>query len=589
MHERISLFEFPERTDSWHRLLPYGLLLTITFALYGTTLYFDFVWDDVFYVERNYRVQGLTLEHLRMIWTGTLLSHYAPVHQTFLAIIYSISGLDPLAYHLGQILLHAACLGLLYALLRKLESGRIALLACLLFAVYPPNIETVAWVSETKSTLAFLFFLLSFWAFVRYEEQRRGWLAALCAVFFVLSMLAKINTIVAPAIFALYHYKRGLPFRRQSIAILAGFFLLAGIFAGVHLTTFHQSQESLAGFYQGGLGVHLMNLPRLVLYYAGMTVLPHPMSAWQMFDVHPEFNLVIGLTWIAFAALAVLLWRSSRTVQFWALWFVMFLAPVLQIIPFGIWAADRYLYIPVVGAFVLVSKGFFWIAERAVRDWQRLGWESLMAAVLVAFAVRTVHHLPVWRDNLTLWEATAQTCPTSDYCHMNLGAALVQNGQAERGVQELLWAYELNPLPEYLVAVGDAYSLYMGDHQQAVRAYHAVLERGNPPPGLLARLARTHLLAGNLPEARAALQASGRLQSNDSNTLMIDSFLQWKLGNPEEAVKSLHKALAESGQPSVTAEFLYFYWRDAAEVGRFLSHYRSASRSASSPGDSRSP
>ena len=53
MDERISLLEFPERTDSWHRLLPYGLLLTITFALYGPTLYFDFAWDDSLYIVEN--------------------------------------------------------------------------------------------------------------------------------------------------------------------------------------------------------------------------------------------------------------------------------------------------------------------------------------------------------------------------------------------------------------------------------------------------------------------------------------------------------------------------------------------------------
>ncbi|MCH8269459.1 MAG: hypothetical protein IH846_18325, partial [Acidobacteria bacterium] len=50
-----TFFGFPERIDARQRFLPYALLLAVTFALYATTLYFNFVWDDIAYIERNYR------------------------------------------------------------------------------------------------------------------------------------------------------------------------------------------------------------------------------------------------------------------------------------------------------------------------------------------------------------------------------------------------------------------------------------------------------------------------------------------------------------------------------------------------------
>jgi len=37
----------------WQRFLPYALLLSLTFALYGPTLYFHFVWDDFEYIIEN--------------------------------------------------------------------------------------------------------------------------------------------------------------------------------------------------------------------------------------------------------------------------------------------------------------------------------------------------------------------------------------------------------------------------------------------------------------------------------------------------------------------------------------------------------
>ena len=42
--------------------------------------------------------------------------------------------------------LYAACVGALYFLLSEIESYQVALLAAVRFAVYPPNLETEAWV-----------------------------------------------------------------------------------------------------------------------------------------------------------------------------------------------------------------------------------------------------------------------------------------------------------------------------------------------------------------------------------------------------------------------------------------------------------
>ena len=577
MDRRTSLLDFPERLDPWQRFLPYALLLIVTLALYGATLYFSFVWDDFFYIHRNDRVQGLSPLHLRMIWTSTFLGHYAPIHHTFLALLYSLSALEPFGYHLAQLVVHAGCVWLLYFLLQKLESPRIALLASLLFAVYPANIETIAWISESKSTLAFFFFLLSFWAFLRLRERERWGYGVWCGFFLVLSMLAKINTIVAPAIFLLSDYKQRLPFTKERVRSLVWFFLIAVIFAGVHLASFYRSQKELTGFYHGGLIVHLENMPRLVLYYIGMVIFPHPLSAVQTFEIYGGFSAAVGIAWIALLGLAWLLYRSNRSVQFWGLWFLIFLAPVLQLFPFEIWAADRYLYIPAVGGFVLASKGFFRVADRWTKLGQRVAWETAMGAILLAFAWHTHHHLPVWRNELTLWETTVRTCMTSEYCHSHLGAALVQDGQTERGVQEFMRAFDLQPSPEYLLAVGDAYTLYLGDYRQALMAYNMALQRGAPPTaGFYARLARAHLLAGNWKEAGLALQASKRINPNETGALVIDSFLQWKLGNLEEARQSLQKALAQSGQTANAAGFIHTFWRDRAEVGRLLADLRSS-------------
>src|SRR5450759_4427247 len=147
MENRYSILAFSERLDSWRKLLPCALLLSVTFALYATTLYYEFVWDDDVYIFQNFRAQGLSSVHIRAIWTGTYLGHYAPIHHMFLAFLHHFSGMEPFGYHLGQLLVHAVCVCLLYFILMKIESARVAFLAGLLFVIHPSNIATVASIS----------------------------------------------------------------------------------------------------------------------------------------------------------------------------------------------------------------------------------------------------------------------------------------------------------------------------------------------------------------------------------------------------------------------------------------------------------
>ena len=573
MQHRPSFFRFPGRLDRWQRLLPYALLLTVTFALYGPALYFDFVWDDLDYVLKNYRIQGFSLLHLRMIWSRTFLGHYAPIHHTFLAILHSFSGVEPFGYHLGQFLVHAACVCLLYFVVKKVESGRVALLASLLFAVYPANIETVAWISETKSTLAFFFFLVAFWFFLRLRESGRWGYGVWCGCFLLLSWLSKINTVVAPAIFLLWDYRQGDLFKKDRLRSLAVFFLVSFVFVGIHLTSSYTSGQVLEGSaYYGGLGVHVLNLPLLVLFYVQMVVFPYPLTAWHMFAVYQTLNWILLAAWIGMLGLLGLLSRSNRTVQLWGLWFLVFLAPVLQIFPFPIWVADRYLYIPAAGAFVLASKGFFWVRERLPKLWPRVGWEAAMAVILLAFAWDTHNHLPVWRTDLSLWGTTVQGCMSSAYCHTNLGLVLLTQGQTEMGMKELIRAVELRPIPRYLIRLGDAYMMGARDYRQALIAYQMAIGQGGPeiPAEFYARLARLHMVRGDWQEARRALQAGQKKDADNPHLLVVTAFYHWKQNDLENTRQALRRAFGVTGANADLATFIHFYWADASEEGRLL-------------------
>jgi predicted negative regulator of RcsB-dependent stress response len=295
-----------------------------------------------------------------------------------------------------------------------------------------------------------------------------------------------------------------------------------------------------------------------------------------MVPVQGQFNWLVGLGWAGLLATAWFLARASRTVQFWALWIVVFLLPVLQIIPFPIWVADRYLYISAIGGFVLASQLFFRTWERLRVPWPRWGLECAMIAAVLLFAWRTVRHVPVWKSDLALWEATTPTCMGSAYCHMNLGLALLQNGHTERGIKEMIRSAEIRPGARFLERLGDALSLAAGDYRQATVAYTMALEKEgrNPTSEVYAKLARVHLLEGNLDEAARVIDLGKEINPNDPSLWIADGLLQWRLGNNDQARLSLRRALAMTGRTSNPAEFIYQFWGNAADVGRLLADLR---------------
>jgi protein O-mannosyl-transferase len=583
----VSFWDFPERITGRQLFLPYLLLLSITLALFGSTVYYNFVWDDFHYVLENTRIQGLSLANLKAIWTRPYFSQYAPFHISFLAVIHSISGLKPFGYHLSQVLLHSACVFLLYAVIRRTESARIAFLASLLFAVYPPGVETVAWISETKSTLAFLFFLLSFLFYRRSRQAGRWRDELLCGLFFALSLLSKLSTVFAPLIFLAD--ARIEPARSQSKSnrLIACLFLLSAAAVAIQfavrrslLDTSHTLGDSsildAASAFPayatiGDFQVRLLNFPRLILFYLRMLIVPVPLSAWHMFRVYEGFNLWVAASWIALIGLLWILYRSPRRFQFWQLWFYIFLAPVLQLVANPIWVADRYLYVPAVGGFVIGAKLYFHALDRLKNRGMRLAWESAMAAVVIAFGWLTVRYVPVWRNDLTLWKETIETCPTSAYCHHDFGVALLGNGYGRLAVQELYRSVQLRPDPSYMVDLGDAYADGLANYPKAILAYQTAIKLGvHQLPGLWARLARAYFRSGQMEQANRALAAAGQNSPSDPELLVVRAFVSWKEGDLEAARGAIRLALAATGGRLDAPNLLRTYWGNATEAAQLL-------------------
>jgi hypothetical protein len=101
-------------------------------------------------------------------------------------------------------------------------------------------------------------------------------------------------------------------------------------------------------------------------------------------------------------------------------WILLGLAPVSQAIPIIVVAADRFLYIPMLGWALLVGL----LLERGLTRAREAGWNKLpavaIALLFAAYAARTFTRVPDWRNDETLNLATAEAFPETPAPFLNL-------------------------------------------------------------------------------------------------------------------------------------------------------------------------
>src|ERR1700685_3093608 len=162
----------PERADApkppafWQSGRLGALLLVLaTLAAYQHVWSAGFIWDDEMHLTQNPVIVGPL--GLSDIWT-TPAARYFPLVLTTFWMEHSAWGLDPLPYHVVNVLLHAACALVLWRVLGGLRV-RGALLGAALWALHPVQVESVAWITELKNTQSCLFYLLAILFFLKWR------------------------------------------------------------------------------------------------------------------------------------------------------------------------------------------------------------------------------------------------------------------------------------------------------------------------------------------------------------------------------------------------------------------------------------
>lgn len=466
------------------------LLLLATVLLYLPTLSAEFVgFDDYEYVMKNVDVREPDLLRIFDLQTTTV-ADWTPMVTLSHALEFRLFGLDARAYHATNLVLHLACITLLYFLLLDLDlSASMVLLAALLFAIHPLQVESVAWVSGRKNLLAALFGL----AFCREFLAARP----LSATLWLLLALGSKGTAIAFPLWAavLWACRFGaLPRRRGALWVLAFCALAAA--RGLLSVTSQASVIAARDASAMTLSARMTIMGRVLATQLRQFFLPYHLSLYYRWAPEPWSDpRVLGSWAIVAAVAAAIVWATRRDIRAGVMgsFIILALLPTLNIVPAPYFQSDRYLHIALVGASVLAVL----MLRPLNRIHQRLPAVvlALWCALVLVPAARA--RIAVWQNTETLWNDVLQDSPDVAFFWDGLGMYYLEKGNVEKAEPALRRALVLQPEAETA-----RYNLAL------------ILSNRGDPPGAIAEL---NVLLGYHPESVRGQQLLGQLLSDQGD------------------------------------------------------------------------
>jgi protein O-mannosyl-transferase len=441
------------------------VLLAVAFAIYAPGFKGELVVDDVFILKDNAYIDHGSIARFfsSRFWDnvanqgGDTTAMYRPLDLVYFWLLHKVWGAKPLGYHICLTLLHLANMCLVYAVARRMfaASAVAAAIGAAIFALHPARVESVAWISGVPDPLVTFFLLGGLLAHHAFAESRKEWrylVVAACCFQFALwcKEVAVIFPLVVVAIDWIIRRKINWPSAATYIALLAGYFVArsfaldgAALWENINPTQFSRAFDLALGY--GKLLIFPTEVPfylqppqhqmsSILGWCAIALIISAVLIAWRMLDAEGRKRLALAVVWMAgFSWTAILM---------------MFYLE-------GFYSA-RFLYVPAVGMAFFVA--LFYDRLVVLRAGLKIPVFVFCCIVISAYGVVASREIPIWHDELTLYQRMTKSEPEGTVGFMNLGYTLISSGNYAKAEENFQIALRNARIPrtraEALVGLG---------------------------------------------------------------------------------------------------------------------------------------
>ncbi|MAA78640.1 MAG: hypothetical protein CL916_05225 [Deltaproteobacteria bacterium] len=451
----------------------------------------DLVYDDILLVGNNTTLStnssylDVFSQHL---WEGTPQvddsqgSYYRPLMIFSLLWDVQLWGTSYQLHHIQSLLWHLLCCALFYFWSKPYLHTRMAqVIAICCFAIHPAQIEGVTFLSARNDTMACAG-LLGMMLALHYQKYAVASIALLCA------LLSKESALLIPFVWIGMSYweKRSIP-RWGVLSIFSGFAAYGILRFGAGIPWPSSSQGSF------------LQLSTGILIYCDHLVFPD-MLLPATHVLWPSNKELVGGSIGLLCMIGMILF--ARKERLWSM--VLLIAGILPafaaIGQTGL-AADRYLYIPMLGFSMLLGNTL----SRHIKNIHIFG-----IILIILYTVQSARILPHWKSNVSLFSKAAQV-HNSPYQSGALAKALEEEGR----IDEAAFWYEKAvspPLPYQHSCYNITWiHLLRGDMDQIIKSGESALLAGcEPSAELNAPLALAYVTQGQWKKAQTILNQSTR-------------------------------------------------------------------------------
>jgi len=439
----------------YSHLILIGILI-LTIVVFSGVRNADFIknWDDDVYINQNHLIKNLSINNVKKIFSEPYFSNYHPFTTFVYALEYHFFNLNPVPYHLVNLVVHLINIILVFYFILFL-TGRIvaSVFISLLFAIHPMHVESVVWISELKDVLYAMFYLLALITYVSFIKKKKNWVFyGLALLFFALSLLSKSMAVTLPLVLLLidYYLHKSLSFRFFIEKI--PFFILSLVFGIVAYNAQKASGAlDLIPSYNFIDRVYIVSYS--VFYYIIKAIIPINLSAYHFFPIKSGSMLPFVYYISPIIPILIIAWIAvvkaiKKELIFGFLFFFLTVILVIQIIPIGeSIVSERYTYIPYIGLFYVISLLPCILSRidhyliKKIRGYLLIIF-FIYAAVL---SVQSYFRVQKWENSLTLFNDVVNKYPDHYHSYFQRGNAKYDLSDFSGALRDINKSIELNP------------------------------------------------------------------------------------------------------------------------------------------------
>ncbi|MEM6726553.1 MAG: tetratricopeptide repeat protein, partial [Bacteroidota bacterium] len=436
-------------------------VLVIGFIALLPTLQADFInYDDDIYITENPYIVNFTSQPGTVF--GTFYKNqYAPIAMTIMGVEYQLFGPESaFPFKFFSILLHLLNAFLVFKVVRSLfEPWTYALVAMLLFAVHPMQVESITWTTASMKVGMFTaFFLAACWTYLRFIDTKKQSMLIWTFVLFLLSCMSKEQGLALSVVLILLDYMKGRDvFSTNVLLEKSGFLVVSLIFGFVTLRASANMQGADQLFEYAAIDRILFVSYAIAAYWFN-TLVPINLSAFYTYPLETEISFAFKVAPLFVGGLlAVLIWafrQHKKVVVFAIVFFFLNLGLTLlsQILATrDVMMADRYMYLPIIGLFVLMAYGLHEARDRFKLSNQVVF--GVLGIYIAALAFGTYQRSTVWQNSISVFSDVIEKAdkkggtlsPSLSLVYNNRGIAYKDNQQIDLAKADYERAIQVNP------------------------------------------------------------------------------------------------------------------------------------------------